>query len=94
MEVSGYFINDEQMEKLRNVASRISDIHWREDAVNLSLFLGEILDQLEKVNGNSDTETEMATRELHGIGMDLWGEDNSPKVDVAAKLKARLILPK
>ena len=59
---------------------------------SLSTQLRELLTQFEPVSGNQDTEAELAARELHGVGMDLWGEDTSPKVDIAAKLKARLAL--
>ena len=91
MELDGYFVKAETMEALNGYIQGLEDT-WGDGS--LIKTLRSLIAQFEPVSGNNDTESELASRELHGVGMDLWGEDTSPKVDVAAKLKARLLTQK
>ena len=91
MEVSGYFVREEAMKNLSDIAEKL---YWTYGIYNMSSEIRDIIKASERVAGNADTEAELAGRELHGVGIGLWDEDNTPKIDVAAKLKARLLAKK
>ena len=91
MEVKGYFLPEEKMSELKDC---IVEFHnGLCDIESSSQTLYKILDSLEFISGNQDNEAEANGRDLHASSFSLW-DDDSPKVDVAAKLKARIILPK
>jgi inorganic triphosphatase YgiF len=91
MEVNGFFVSQEAMRRLQKVFDGLKEKNDPNSNL-LAVKLSEAMSLFEPVNGNAETEEEQKLRDLKGSVLELWKyEENTPNIDIAEKLRRRLL---